>query len=220
MWYLKFKVKHSDCIFAPLAEKYGVSIEFYPLSYYRQGGYVYTAAIHNAKGEEKAVRNYLRDLKKVKRVVKMEVSKVVFTLTKEKISLGAHYEAIYNPMLFYVTPGHNSSDGFEVWEMASWDRKQLENLIQLIEKAKTTEGFEVLKFEEKNLDDIYILQLFPQLPKKQKEAIEIAYKEGYYRFPRKTNLDKLAKIRKVSKQTFQENLKKAENRLMPLLLRE
>jgi len=86
-----------------------------------------------------------------------------------------------------------------------------------MESSKTTTFFKVLRFEEKNIDDIYILRLLPGLPKKQKDAISLAYKSGYYQFPKKTNLNKLAK---VSKQTFQENLKKAEAKLMPLLLRE
>lgn len=220
MWYLKVKLRHEDCIFASLVEKHGVSIQFSPMREYRKGDYVYTSAIHTVKGDEKGVKGYLRDLKKSSRVVKMEVSKVVFTLTKQKIATGTHYEAIYNPKILYVSPGYNSPDGFEVWEVASWERKQLENLMRLIEKAKTTEYFEVLRFEEKNLDEIYVMQLFPELPKKQKEAIELAYSEGYYSFPKKTNLDKLARVAKISKQTFQENLRKAEARLMPLLLRK
>lgn len=218
MWYLKFKLRHSDCILSPLVEKYNLQVEFYPLGHYIKGNFVYTSAIHTVKGDERNIKKYIRDLKKDKRVKKIEISKVIFTLTKEPSSLRT-YQAIYNSQLFYITPGFNSSDGKEMWEIACWDRKPLQNLINIMEKASTTIYFEVLRFEEKNIDDIYILQLFPQLPEKQKQAIELAYKSGYYQFPKKTNLDKLAKIARVSKATFQENLKKAEARLMPLLLR-
>ena len=219
MWYLKFKIRHKDCIISPLAEKYKVNIEFYPLGHYIKGDFVYTSAIQSVKGEEKNIRGYIRELKKDKRIVKIEVSNVIFTQTKEKASKKT-YQAIYNPQLFYITPGFNSSKGEEIWEIACWERKALEELIKIMEHAETTTFFEVMKFEERNIDDIYILQLFPQLPPKQKEAIELAYGGGYYQFPKKTNLDKLAKILGVSKATFQENLKKAEARIMPLLLRK
>jgi len=206
MWYLKFKIRHNDCVIAPLVEKYGLSVEFSPLGNYVEGKYVYTSSIHTVKGDKENIKKYLRELKKHKKVVKIEISKVIFLLTKEKVSLKT-YQAIYNPKLMYISPGHNTSDGDESWEIASWDRKPLEELIKAMEVAPTTVYFKILRFEEKELDDVYILALFPQLPKKQKEAIELAYKEGYYNFPKKTNLDKLAKVSKVSKQTLQDNLK-------------
>jgi len=218
MWYLKFKLKHTDCIVHPLVEKYNLHVEFYPLGSYLKGNFVYTSSIHILKGDEKDIKKYLAELKKDKRIVKIEVSKVIFMLTKENSSKKT-YQVMYNPKLLYITPAFNSPDGFEIWDVACWDRKPLEELIEVMEKAKTTIYFEVLKFEEKDMDDIYILQLFPQLPKKQRQAIELAYKHGYYQFPKKTNLDKLAKMMGISKATFQENLKKAEAKLIPLLLR-
>ena len=219
MWYLKFKLRHSDCILAPLVEKYNLSVEFYPLGHYVKGNHVYVSAIHTAKGREEDIKKYVRDLKKNERVVRIEVSKGIFTLVRESLSKKT-YQTIYNPKLIYVSPGHNTADGYESWEIACWERKPLEDLIKAMEEAKTTLYFEVLRFEEKELDDVYVMGLFPQMPKKQREAMELAYASGYYRFPKETNLDKLAKMSRVSKQTFQENLKKAESRLMPLLLRK
>jgi predicted DNA binding protein len=218
MWYLKFKVKHKDCIFSPLAKKYNLHIEFFPLNHYIEKDFLFTPSLHIVKGEEKNVKSYLKELKSNSRVLELEVSKVIFTLTKEKTDK-ASYKAVYNPKILYITPGFNSPDGFEIWEVASWDRKLLENLIKVLGESKNIEVFEILRFEEKKIDDVYIARLFPELPKKQKQAIELAYKEGYYKFPKSTNLDKLAKKVKISKQTFQENLKKAEAKLMPLILR-
>jgi len=218
MWHLKFKYRHSDCILAPLVEKYNLNVEFYPLGHYIEDNWVYTSAIHTIKGDKQNIKKYLKDLGKNKNVVKLEISKVIFTLTREKSSLET-YQTIYNPKLIYVSPGYNSSDGFEMWEIACWERKPLENLIKVFEKAPTTTHFEVLRFEEKKTEEVYVFGLFPELPEKQKQAIELAYKNGYYQFPKKTNLDKLAKLAKISKSTFQENLKKGEARLMPLLFR-
>ena len=218
MWHLKFKVKHKDCIFSPLAIKHKVHIEFYPLGHYLDKGFLFTPSIHIVKGDDKNVKTYLRDLKKNNRIVKIEISKMIFCLTKEKTDKET-YKAIYNPKILYITPGYNYPDGSEIWEVSSWDRKVLQKLIQTFEKSKFVDEFEILRFEDKKFDDVYIISLFPKLPKKQKEAIELAYQLGYYEYPKKINLDKLSQIAKVSKPTFQENLRKAESKLMPLLLR-
>jgi hypothetical protein len=58
----------------------------------------------------------------------------------------------------------------------------------------------------------------PDLSPKQREAIELAYKNGYYKYPKQTDLDKLSKIMGVGKSTFQEHLKKAEGKLLPYLI--
>jgi predicted DNA binding protein len=218
MWHLKFKVRHMDCIFSPLAKKYDLHIEFFPLGHYLEKGFLYTPSIQVVKGNERNIKKYLRDLKKNKRVVKVEVSKVIFCLTKEETDKET-YKTIYDPKILYVTPGYNYPDGSEIWEVSSWDREVLQKLIQTFEKSKFVQEFEILRFEEKNLEDVYIISLFPKLPKKQKEAIELAYQEGYYSYPKKVNLDRLSQMVKVSKPTFQENLRKAESKLMPLLLR-
>ena len=133
MWYLKFKVKHKDCIFSPLAKKYNLHIEFYPLGNYRKGNYLFTPSFHTVKGDEKNIKKYLRELKKNKRIVEIEISKVIFTLTKERTDKES-YEAVYNPKILYITPGYNSPQGFEIWEVASWKRKVLENLINVFKK--------------------------------------------------------------------------------------
>ena len=60
--------------------------------------------------------------------------------------------------------------------------------------------------------DFFIPQLHPKLSPKQKEAVELAVKNGYYEFPRKIDLEGLAKLSKVKRQTYQENLRRAEKK--------
>jgi len=113
MWHLKFKVKHKDCIFSPLAEKYNLHIEFYPLNHYIKEDFLFTPSIHLVKGEEKQINRYIKELRKNPRVEKIEISKVIFTLTKEKIDK-KDYEAIYNQKILYITPGYNYEDSSEI----------------------------------------------------------------------------------------------------------
>jgi len=220
MWYLKFKYRHSDCIYASLLVKTGVKSEFYYLGSYVKGKYVYTSAMQHLSGEKKKIKSYIRKLKRSNGILKTEsYGNVIFTLARHKKEL-VLYESAYNPLLIYVAPAYLSKDGFEIIEVACWSRKPLQNLITSLEKNKTTTYFKILQFNEKHLDDIYVARLLPKLAEKQKEALTLAFKENYYKYPRKTNLDKLSKLSRVSKQTFRENLRRAEAKIIPKLILE
>ena len=166
-------------------------------------------------GEKKPVKKYIKYLKNHKNIINLETfENVIFILAKHKANVSL-YEVIYNPVLIYPVPAYLTKDGFEMIEVASWDRKIISKLIKSIEKNKTTTYFEILQFKERKLGDIHISRLLPKLAEKQKQAINLAFKKGYYNFPRKINLNDLSKISKVSKQTFRENLRKAESKIIP-----
>jgi len=219
MWYLKFKIKHSDCIYAPKLEQFKLSVFFYPLGNYKKGKFVFTSAVQKVSGKEASIKKYYNYLKKHKDIVKIEQYKSNFisTLVKHK-EVKTTYESIYNSALIYPTPAFLDKEGFEIWEIACWDRKPLEDLIKIMSKSKTTIYFKILSFVKRKLHDVYLLKLLPRLSPKQKQAIELAYKNGYYDYPKKTDLDKLAKLMKVGKSTYQEHLKKAEGKLLPHII--
>lgn len=220
MWYLKCKYKHSDCIYAPKLKELNLSVFFYHLGYYIKGDYVYTSALLKLSGEERNVRKYIEYMKGHKNVAKIDVyNNAVFILAQHKKELEL-YSAAYDPIFLHPAPAYLSSDGFEIVELASWERKPLEDLIRALRRNKTTVYLEILKFVDRKMNDMYVSKLLPELPEKQDEAIKLAFRNGYYEFPRKINLDKLAKMANVSKQTFRENLRKAEAKLIPKLISE
>ena len=79
---------------------------------------------------------------------------------------------------------------------------------------------EILKMENSPLTDVYFPNVMPKLSKHQKTALEIAYNNGYYSYPRKITLEQLAKIAKVGISTFQEHLRKAELKLLPVIIEQ
>ena len=76
---------------------------------------------------------------------------------------------------------------------------------------------EIKSIKEEKISDIFFPHIFPKLSPKQKYAIELAVKSGYYEYPRRIDLEGLAKISKVKRQTFQENLRRAEKKIVPFL---
>jgi len=220
MWYLKIKYKHSDCLYSPKLQELNLNVHFYYLGEYLKGKYVHTSAIQQIIGERKNIKKYIKYMKSHPKIIKIEIyGDVILTLARHRKDI-LLYEAVYSPELIYPAPAYLSKDGYEIIELSCWNRKPLQELINSFEKNKTTTFFKILQFHEKKLDDIYLVRLLPKLPEKQKKAILLAFKNGYYQFPRKINLDKLAKIMKISKQTFRENLRKAETKLIPKLISE
>lgn len=218
MWYLKFKIKHNDCMYASKLEELQLSVFFHPLGNYKKNKNIFTSAIQKISGKEDSIKKYYQYLKKHKSTVKIERYKnLIFTLAKHHESSVA-YESIYSPELFYPIPAFLDKGGFEVWEISCWDRKPLEKLIDTMMKSKTTIHFQILSFSKKTLHEIYLLKLLPNLSKSQKNAIELAYRKGYYSYPKKTDLNELSKIMGVGKSTFQEHLKKAEGKIIPYLV--
>ncbi len=60
--------------------------------------------------------------------------------------------------------------------------------------------------------------LFSSLTEKQMESILTAHRHGYYNLPRDSDIQSIAAKEKVARTTFQENLKKAENKLVAALI--
>lgn len=220
MWYLKFKYKHSDCIVSPKLQELGLSIHFYYLGVYEKGNYNYTTALQHIIGERSKIKKYITYIKNHPQIVSIEVhGDVIITTAKHKKEIEL-YSKGYDQMFIHPSPAYLSEDGFEIIEIAFWSREPLQDFIKTLERNKTTTHFEILRFEEKKMEDVYVSRLMPKLPKKQEQAIKLAFKKGYYNFPRKTDLNELAKSAKVTKSTFRENLRKAEIKLIPKLISE
>ncbi|MFH1311017.1 MAG: helix-turn-helix domain-containing protein [Nanoarchaeota archaeon] len=216
MWYLKFKLQHRDCIYTQKTKKFKIKDFMYPLGEYVEKGVHLFSAIHILEGKESNKKKYISYLRNCKKVIKLEISQnVIFTLVKEE-NYTSKYKQVYNSKLFFPSPMINSDDGFEYWEIASWDRTALANIINL-EKSKIFIHFEIIKFVEKKLDEVYLLQLLPRLSLKQRETFELAVNKGYYKFPKKTNLNEIAKIMRVSKSAVHEFLSRAESKIIPFL---
>ena len=213
MWNLKFKVKNTDIVYTPLTEKYKVVDYMYPVDRYKKGNKIFILSVHVLEGDEKEIKKFSIDLKKHEKVIEFEKEEDrILTLIAEEEKF---YELLYNPELYMPSPVL-IKEGYEYWSIASWNREILEQLITEIEKwSMKLHDFQLLQLSKGNLKEIYFPKILPVLPEKQKRAFEIAINNGYYKFPRKINLIKLAKVMKVSTQTFHEHLRKAESKLLP-----
>ena len=168
--------------------------------------------MHILQGKEENKRKFIKDLKKEDSIKKFEQrGNYIFTLNEEPIEK-QYYSPVFDPKIIQVKPVAQRIDGFENWELGCWDKETLMKIMDV-----PVFDVELIYIKQTKLSDIFLPHIYPKLSPKQKEAIELAVKQGYYEFPRKIELEKLAEISGVKRQTYQENLRRAERKLIPFL---
>jgi predicted DNA binding protein len=125
-----------------------------------------------------------------------------------------------DPSLLLIPP-IAYENGWEHLRLIAFKHK---NAKKLLEKLRN-DGFQVEIIRKKPFDG-YIASsltlttdaLFSGLTEKQVHALLTAYAQGYFRFPRGSDLQTIASKEKVSRTTFLEHLKKAENKIITALI--
>lgn len=213
MWVVKLKLKPEKFLMGSLAVKFQVDIFGYPLSYYKDNKSLYLTSAGFLIGNEKNKKLLIEFVKTSKDFLKFEIKNdFIINVSKQPLNT----EMVYNSKLIRPNPVFISKEGYHIWEIASFDKK---DLVKIIDIAKKYYSGEILKLKHEKLTNISFTSILPELTFKQKKALELAISNGYYDYPKKTDLHKLAKIMKVSYSTYQEHLKKAESKLMPNLSR-
>lgn len=208
MWVAKLKIKHDSKI-ANRCKKFNVLCYSILLGKFVKNKIPYISGLHYVVGNEQNIKRFIKDLNADKGTKKIELKGNVFSMLEyAKIIPSVYLE----PTIFFVKPVLSNRDGFEYWEIASWDKVTISDFIKNLEKS----GIEVtiLKIIQSKLSEIHFPIVMPQLTKNQKRALELAIETGYYDYPRKVNLDFLSKQMKIGISTFQEHIRKAERKLI------
>ncbi len=218
MWIAKLLIKH-DCLIGNKCEKYKVSTISVPFNFYIENTTTFSPEFHTLWGEENNIIKFISALKKDKSLHNIEVDgNKVFLIEVTKKTLPVTIRAKLQQKIIWVKPIHINIKGEEHWEIASWDKN---HIMKFIEETKKVSKYVILEYiKQTKLKDIYYTRLLPQLSPKQKEAITLAFEEGYYDWPKKTDFQLLSKIMHLSVSTFREHLKKAEKKILPDLIKQ
>lgn len=219
MWILQLKLQH-NCIIGNRCRKFKCTAIGYPLETYKEKGYSYVLHLEKIDGEERNIVLFLQDLKKDKAVTHFEANNnTVFFLykTKEEKSFPGQLSHA-EKKIFHTKPVFVDQQGYEHWEVCAWNRDDLTHFIEFLKKnTKDLRAFKIERIQKTNLNEVFFPQIMPAITPLQKRAMDLAIAEGYYEFPRKIELEQLAKIMKLSLSTYREHLRKAEKRLLPHL---
>lgn len=156
---------------------------------------------------------YLAHLQRTKSIKKLEViakqEKTAFFIT-QFLSPTSSYDTVLKAKCVHVAP-ITQEGGFEIHSVICDKPKDISKLLGGLEQIGEVKIFRIGKFkppENKfNLTD------------KQQEALRTALLYDYYSWPRKVTLEELAKTIRTKRRTFQENLRKAESKVLPNMLK-
>lgn len=205
MWVAKFEFYAKEMFFGNVAKKHRVVLTGYPISCFEKGKYLHVNFIGTAKGERgEAAFNELKQNKLVVRYEKQKNFSNLYTKEPKK------YAPFYSPYFVHIMPTIVDENGLYHFHIGSWDRRELEKLLSMLEKNY---DFKLLSLKEEKIKSISIMGTHPNLTEKQKAAYELATEKGYYEYPKKIDLKKLAKMFGVSYATFQQHLKYAEKKI-------
>lgn len=219
MWIAELKLRHEDCPIVNRCQKFNIVVLSYPSVWYEKNKKKFATTIcYFQTTDEKVKKDFIKDLKKDKRITNLEVAGDVFTYEINLGKKGEHVMLYTVKQIFFVKPTINHYNGHEYWYVASWKREELTKFINSLEKHMDV--CEIVKIEKSPLHDVHFPSLMPNLSKMQKKVLEIAYKNGYYNFPRKISMEKLSKLVGIKVSTFQEHLRKAEIKLFPLIIQQ
>ena len=219
MWVCRLQLKHRDCPIVNRCEKFKTIVLTYPATWYEEEGDKFSTNMSFFQsGDDSQKQKFLKDLESDDRIVNLNISSDTFTYEINLGNKGQHVMLYQSRKIFFVKPTINHYDGFEYWEIASWEKKEIQEFIKNLEQ--NMDFFKLLKMEKTNLSEVYFPNIMPNLSKGQKDAIRLAYLNGYYSYPRKITLEELAKMSGISLSTFQEHLRKAEMKLLPSLLND
>lgn len=206
MWALKFSFNAGKISFGKISKELGVTFTGYPLSTNKTKDKLIVTLAGTINGEESKIKKALNIIEKSRSVSNMEVNgNFILLLINEELS----YTPLYQHSLIYLEPVLIDG-GIYYYNVASWNRKDLEKLLAFIEKNW---NYEVISFRKEKISNVSITSIKPDLTQKQKEAFELAVRDGFYEYPKKTEIKKLAGTLKISSSTFQQHLRIAEKKL-------
>lgn len=107
--------------------------------------------------------------------------------------------------------------GWEQYSLIAFDEADIQSLHQSLEADREIEILSKTGLEETEIPHSLLTpidQLFGELTDRQLSALRLALENGYYEQPRGCSVKELAEQSTVARATFEEHLRKAENKLI------
>jgi len=120
------------------------------------------------------------------------------------------YNCLYQPPTVH-------RQGWEHYTVIAFDESDVRALLQDLEDDRDIEVLSKTAITEQQIPHSMLApvdQLFDDVTERQLAALRLALECGYYEQPRKTSLRELAEQTAVARSTYEEHLRKAENKLL------
>ena len=126
---------------------------------------------------------------------------------------------VWEPYQFVDAPPAIYQDGWGYFRVLSFEEERTRDLFRDLNRLGRAE---LIRKREIPLNflpsSVWVNSLFADLTGKQIDAILKAHRYGYYESPREVTTESIARSLGVSRSTYEEHLRKAENRIMASLV--
>lgn len=214
MWVAKVKLSGEKGRIGSRTKKFNVSASGFPVSFYTKKDGIYVYIVGSMFGEKSNKEKFIKDLKKEKGVLHLEKTEDFFIA---QIIEPLKLRPMYNPQIINIKPVIIDEKGYNHWTIGSWDREELMNFVNIVEREY---GGQLISINQQKITNFSIISMQPELTQNQRRAMELAIDKKYYDYPRKIGLKNLAKMMKVSYSTFQAHLRKAEQKIIPFFFKK
>jgi len=126
------------------------------------------------------------------------------------INKSSSYDTVLKNNCLYTSPV-TQRNGYEIYDIITENPKELVKLIEKLDSIGEAKLFSIGRITPEN-------HLF-KLTEKQSNALQLAVSHNFYDWPRKVSLDEVSAMVGVKRRTFQENLRKAEAKILPHLIK-
>jgi len=120
------------------------------------------------------------------------------------------YNSLYQPPTVH-------RQGWEHYTVIAFDESDVRALLNDLDADRDIEVLSKTAITEQQVPHSMLApidQLFENVTDRQLAALRLAIERGYYEQPRKTSLRELADLTSVARSTYEEHLRKAENKLL------
>ncbi len=208
MWIGRFKIWHKESLAMEASVGLDAEALTYLLGMFREGGRMYQSRVAYFEGPQKDLfkRRFLSDPRL--RTLRLDGDQLFYALPASEVS---HVESL-GANLFFVKPVL-VKNGMAHWTVASWDKKNLMELVRKLRKLAPSVRVELISLSKGSLN-LFLPHALARLTRLQKNALDLAVEEGYYEIPRRIDLASLAKKHGLARTTFQSHLRRAERCLL------
>ena len=214
MWVARFKLRDDEDIYSPLCIKHHVEFFALPYTNYEKKKSIHLLIGGTLSGIEADKTRFKQDLLEDRRVQSVEIHRdfvLIHAMHPASRERKAEIKVFYHPAFIRLKPVHVSSDGWEYWEVGSVEKEILD---QLVRAAKGHYRGELFSMRSERVKNISNLELAPTLSEHQTKALTDALKAGYYDYPRRSSVEKMADKSGVSFSTLHEHLRRAESKVI------
>ncbi|MEK6924185.1 MAG: helix-turn-helix domain-containing protein [Candidatus Micrarchaeota archaeon] len=211
MWVAELKVWHEGSAHLELSKRYDVEVYAHYLNAFTRGKNVFLSRVLYVTGRD--AREFINQLGKEKRIAIEGVSgnQVFYTIKVQS----QYHSLLCGNRVFFLKP-NRVRKGFEYWIVGAWRKRDVNELVRKINSGKPRATAELMsiKSEEVNL---FAPQALAGLTGRQAYCLAKAFENGYYEYPHRNSVKRLAALAGMPRTTFQEHLQKAETKLLSKL---